>query len=210
MRGIGYFLGATFGAALVFYLISFIFLRPRNVDDIEVKQFIQNSDRILITNPVPFLSKYDGDEEKLGSDLISKTTYFSNKNMTYIYAGTYTYYSKELNKFIRTYYISGNGVSINSTILDFGDKDKDKEKYPDLYFYYNKTQNADPSYGTIDKPLPILFFESSDPIKKTFWYDNVNQEKDVKLMNNIYENNVKLYLQYFIEKEDFKKLFPNS
>ena len=99
----------------------------------------------------------------------------------------------------------------NRSQLDlFGDKEKDSTQWPDIYFFYNKKQNADPTFGTIDKPLPILFFESSDPIKKTFWYDNVKQEKNKKLMNNIYENNVKLYLQYFIEKEDFKKLFPNS
>ena len=48
--------------------------------------------------------------------------------------------------------------------------------------FYNKKHNADPTFGTIDKPLPILFFESSDPINKTFWYDNVKQEKNESVL----------------------------
>ena len=50
MRGIGYFLGAIFGATLVFFLISFIFLRPRNIAQKQVKDFVGNSDKILIKN----------------------------------------------------------------------------------------------------------------------------------------------------------------
>ena len=208
MRVIGYFLGAIFGAALVFFLISFIFLRPRNIAQKQVKDFVGNSDKILIKN-IPLITVFDipAPDERLGLDTKTKTTYFSNRNMEYVYADTYTYFSEELNKYVRTYYITSNGANFFNKMMKFG---KNDGNYPMLYFYYNKSQNTDPSFGTIDKPLPILFFESSDPIKKTFWYDDVNQEKDVKLMNNIYENNVKLYLQYFIEKEDFKKLFPNS
>ena len=211
MRGVGYFLGATLGAAILFLIISFIFLRPRKVNNNEIEVFIKNSDFLLIEN-VPLITSFDipTPDERLGRETISKLTYFSNRNMSYYKADTYTYFSKELNKYVRTYYIDEIGSNMTSKILEFGDKEKDSTQWPDIYFFYNKKQNADPTFGTIDKPLPILFFESSDPIKKTFWYDNVKQEKNKKLMNNIYENNVKLYLQYFIEKEDFKKLFPNS
>ena len=37
-----------------------------------------------------------------------------------------------------------------------------------------------------------------------------SKDSDVVYLKKVYEENVKLYLQYFIEKEDFKKLFPNS
>ena len=37
MRGIGFFLGLLIGAPLVFFLISYIFLRPRKVNDEELK-----------------------------------------------------------------------------------------------------------------------------------------------------------------------------
>ena len=48
MKTIGYFLGATFGAALVFFLISFIFLRPRKVSEVEIQFFLNNSEKILM------------------------------------------------------------------------------------------------------------------------------------------------------------------
>ena len=204
---IGYFLGATFGAALVFYLISFIFLRPRNVDDIEVKQFIQNSDRILITNPVPFLSKYDGDDERLGGSTISKTTYFSNRNMSYLRGDSYIVFSKELNKYVQRLVIS-EGAYLNKELLDFGNSKKNKNVFPDIIFYYNKIQNEDPSYGTIDKPLPILHFRSANPALRSMRKEN--KDTDEAYLKKVYEENVKLYLEYFIEKEDFKKLFPKE
>ena len=206
MRMIGYFLGATFGAALVFFLISFIFLRPRNVEESQVIEFIKNSDKILITNPVPLHTEFRKSDPRLGGDHINKMTYFSNRNMSYVRGYTYTYFSKELNKFIITY--STTEGNFNKKILDFGDEEKDKSIYPDMYFFYNKTQNTDPSFGTIDKPLPILHFRSSNPSLRSM-RDN-NKDSDEVYLKKVYEENVKLYLQYFIEKEDFKKLFPNS
>ena len=206
MRGIGYFLGLLIGAPLVFFLISYIFLRPRNVEESQVIEFIKNSDKILISEPIPFWSEYKGDDKRLGGDHINKMTYFSNRNMSYVRGYTYTYFSKELNKFIITY--STTEGNFNTKILDFGDEEKDKSIYPDMYFFYNKTQNTDPSYGTIDKPLPILHFRSSNPALRSM-RDN-NKDSDEVYLKKVYEENVKLYLQYFIEKEDFKKLFPNS
>ena len=50
MRGIGYFLGATLGAAILFLIISFIFLRPRKVNNNEIVYIsvFNNSDWIPI------------------------------------------------------------------------------------------------------------------------------------------------------------------
>ena len=206
MRGIGYFLGLLIGAPLVFFLISYIFLRPRNVEESQVIEFIKNSDITLVTT-VPYVGGIlSNDDERLGGRTISKTTYFSNRNMSYVRGYTYTYFSKELNKFIITY--STTEGNFNKKILDFGDEEKDKSIYPDMYFFYNKTQNADPTFGTIDKPLPILHFRSSNPSLRSM-RDN-NKDSDEVYLKKVYEENVKLYLQYFIEKEDFKKLFPKE
>ncbi len=132
-------------------------------------------------------------------------TYFSNRNMSYIRADTYTYFSKELNKYIRTYSISEG--YFGEVLLDFGNKDKDRTIWPDMYFYYNKSQNADPTFGTIDKPLPILHFRSANPALRSMRKNN--RDSDSAYLKMVYQENVKLYLEYFIEKEDFKKLFPN-
>lgn len=107
MKGIGYFLGATLGAALLFFIISFIFLKPRKVSEIEIQNFLSNSEKILITN-VPLITLFDIPipDERLGRDIISKITYFSNRNMSYTRADVYTYFCKELNKYVRTYVIS--------------------------------------------------------------------------------------------------------
>ena len=207
MRGIRYFLGATLGAVLVFFLISFIFLRPRDVNESEILEFIKRSDKTLVT-AVPYVGGiFSNDDERLGRDLISKTTYFSNRNMSYVKADTYTFFCKELAKYVRTYMISEGGGT-NSKFIQFGDKDKDRLYLPDIYIYYNKIQNSDPSYGTIDNPLPILHFRSSNPALRSM-RDN-KKDSDEVYLKKVYEENVKLYLQYFIEKEDFKKLFPNS
>ena len=37
-----------------------------------------------------------------------------------------------------------------------------------------------------------------------------NKDADEAYLKKVYEENVKLYLQYFIDKEDFKKLFPKE
>ena len=209
MRGVGYFLGATLGAAILFLIISFIFLRPRKVNNNEIEVFIKNSDFLLIEN-VPLITSFDipTPDVRLGRETISKLTYFSNRNMSYYKADTYTYFSRELKKYIRTYYIDEIGSNMTSTILEFGDKDKDRTICPDMYFYYNKTQNADPTYGTINKPLPILHFRSADPALRSMRQNN--KDSDPAYLKERYTENVKLYLEYFIEKEDFKKLFPDS
>ncbi|WP_407402942.1 hypothetical protein [Chryseobacterium sp.] len=134
MRGIRYFLGATFGAALVFFLISFIFLRPRKVSEVEIQFFLNNSEKILITNVPLNEGGFYGVDERLGTDLVSKTTYFSNRNMSYVKADTYTYFCKNLNKYVRSYVISEGG-GMNSELLAFGRNIKDKEIWPDIYIY---------------------------------------------------------------------------
>lgn len=206
MRGIGYFLGATLGAALLFFIISYFFLKPRKVNNHEIREFIENSDRLLIKEINWVGGILSNDNERLGIKTISKMTYFSNRNMSYIRADTYTYFSKELNKYIRTYSISEGYFS--EVLLDFGNKDKDRTIWPDMYFYYNKSQNADPTFGTIDKPLPILHFRSADPALRSMRQNN--KDSDPAYLKEKYTENVKLYLEYFIEKEDFKKLFPKS
>lgn len=207
MRGIGFFLGATLGAAILFYIISFIFLRPRTVKKTEIDDFMQNSKSEVIVQPIPFWSEYKGDDDRLGSIHFNKMTFFSNKSMSYVRAVTYTFYSNDLKKYVRTYTISEGG-GLNSILLEFGDDEKDVNKYPDMIFYYNKTQNADPTFGTIDKPLPILHFRSSNPALRSMRSNNKDADPDY--LKEVYEENVKLYLEYFIDKEDFKKLFPES
>ncbi|MFJ1327988.1 hypothetical protein [Capnocytophaga canimorsus] len=208
MRAIGYFLGVALGAPLLFFIISSIFLGPRNVSESQILKFLNNNEKILISN-VPLITFLDvpQPDERLGLDIISKMTYFSNRNMSYIRADTYTYFCKELNKYVRTYVISEGG-GMTSELFDFGRANKDRTIWPDMYFYYNKTQNADPSYGTIDKPLPILHFRSANPALRSMRRNN--RDSDSVYLKERYTENVKLYLEYFIEKEDFKKLFPEN
>ncbi|MFK8275281.1 hypothetical protein ACI76Y_06310 [Capnocytophaga cynodegmi] len=206
MRAIGYFLGVALGAPLLFFIISFIFLRPRTVNNYEIKGFIENSDRLLIKEINWVGGILSNDDERLGINGISKMTYFSNRNMSYVRANTYTYFSKEFNKYIRIYSISEG--YFGDVLFDFGDKDKDRTIWPDMYFYYNKTQNSDPTYGTIDKPLPILHFRSANPALRSMRRNN--RDSDPVYLKERYTENVKLYLEYFIEKEDFKKLFPEN
>ena len=185
MRGIRYFLGATLGAVLVFFLISFIFLRPRDVNESEILEFIKRSDKTLVT-AVPYVGGIlSNDDERLGGRTISKTTYFSNRNMSYLRGDSYLYFSKELNKYIKTYYLSIKGNNLFSSMMKFGKKNKDKNIYPDMYFYYNKAQNIDPSYGTIDKPLPILMNVLIEKLQNFSF-----SLKNVILPNKTFENRI--------------------
>jgi hypothetical protein len=208
MKGLGYFLGATLGAGVLFFVISFIFLQPRKVSDLLITGYLRNSSKIVIKN-VPLITSFDTPvpDERLGRGVISKLTFFSNRNMSYVRADTYTYFCKELNKYVKTYMINEGG-GMNSNLLDFGRKNKDGAIWPDIYVYYNKIQNEDPSYGTIEKPLPILHFRSADPAVRSMRQDN--KDSDAQYLKMVYDENVKLYLQYFIDKKDFQKLFPDS
>ena len=115
MKTIGYFLGLLIGAPLVFFLISYIFLRPRNIEEIQILNYIDNSEKKLLKEPIPYLSKYDGDDERLGGSTISKTTYFSNRNMSYLRGDSYIFFSKELNKYVQTLVIS-EGAYLNKDL----------------------------------------------------------------------------------------------
>ena len=207
MRAIGYFLGVALGAPLLFFIISSIFLGPRNVSEIQIQKFLNNNEKVVLKIVPLKEGGFYGVDERLGTDLISKMTYFSNRNMSYVKADTYTFFCKEMNKYVRTYVISEGG-GMNSELLAFGRENKEKEIWPDIEIYYNKTQNADPSYGTIDKPLPILHFRSANPALRSMRQNN--GDSDPVYLKERYTENVKLYLEYFIEKEDFKKLFPEN
>ena len=69
MKGIAYFIGATFGVALLFAIIIFIFLRRRNINSREISQFIKNSVEILIL-PTNTIINYSGANPKLGREII--------------------------------------------------------------------------------------------------------------------------------------------
>ena len=69
MKGIAYFIGATFGVALLFAIIIFIFLRRRNINSREISQFIKNSVEILIS-PTNTIINYSGANPKLGREII--------------------------------------------------------------------------------------------------------------------------------------------
>lgn len=73
MRGIGYFLGATLGAALLFFIISFVFLRTRDVEESEVLEFIKNSEKIIISEVPLKEGGFYGNDERLGTNIISAT-----------------------------------------------------------------------------------------------------------------------------------------
>jgi len=90
----------------------------------------------------------------------------------------------------------------------FGSKNNHPDDYPPMYFYYNKAQNADPHYGTIDNPLPILHFRSANPAWRSMRDDG--KDADSVYVKRVYFNNVKYYLEDFIEDENFERLFPEK
>jgi len=51
MRGIGYFLGATLGATVLFLIVSFI-LRPREASNKQVSIFINDFDKIIYIHSI--------------------------------------------------------------------------------------------------------------------------------------------------------------
>ena len=88
MRGLGYFLGATLGAALLFFIISFIFFKPRKLSESQILKFLNNNDKVVLKIVPLKEGGFYGVDERLGTDLISKMTYFSNRNMSYVKADT--------------------------------------------------------------------------------------------------------------------------
>ena len=207
MRIVGYIFGVVIGAPLLFFIISKVFLSPREVTEEQVKSYMENSDKVLIIEPIPILTEFRGSDKRLGGHLLTRNLTFTNKGNSYMRAETYVYFCTELNKYVTTLVISEGGY-VSDIILDFGKEGKDRNKYPNMYFYYNKTQYADPMMGTIDNPLPVLHMVSADPAKRSMRKDN--KDSDSVYLQKVYHDNVQLYLSYFIEDKDYERLYPEK
>lgn len=76
-----------------------------------------------------------------------------------------------------------------------------------LKVYVNKKELEDSSYGTKEKPIPIL------SVKLSAEALNVMKQYEIEAFqsyNDLEQPSVEKYLKYFKSKEDFKKMFPEN
>ncbi len=187
-NALGYIIGTVIVVPIVLYLLNLIFFTPRKVTENQIDNYIENSieTKDNVGKYPPYVPGNLG-KEKLGLNSKSVTRVLDRHSQYLVYHG-YSYYSKKHKKFFNLIVINWGGGIYNGL---------DEEE--DIFIYVNKEDLNNPEYGTIDNPVPILHFIG---VNKSIRPDNKDFNKIY--MSNIYRENVKLYLTYFMSKKEFK------
>jgi len=183
---IGYILGTVIVVPLGLYLISIIFYSPNKVTDSQINQYIKESKNITTPIIPPALV-----DEKIGLQ-IKRYRIYLNRNLsgdkTYF---TYVFYYEPYKKYFSLLNLCENIWALNN--IDDG---------RNLIITVNKQDLNNSIYGTKNNPVPVLMFVGQD---KSIRYEQKDFNK--AYMNEVYRENVKIYLKYIMPKEEFKERF---
>ena len=119
------------------------------------------------------------------------------------------FFDKRTNKYFRIYYFFVRN-SMRSQMYGSFIYDVDQNGVK-IIATINKQELADPTYGTEQKPVPILYFEVPD--KMNSFYSLIDDEGKSKYSNEaefkVYMTNynIRNYLSYVKSKADFEKMF---
>ncbi|NHA07681.1 hypothetical protein G7092_28030 [Mucilaginibacter sp. HC2] len=144
-----------------------------------------------------------------------KSDLSSADNTAYVYQHKLLFYDEAQKKFFCIFYF------FNKNTYDevFGhyaavDMDKKQEK---IIGMVNKTELADPTYGTKEKPIPVLYFHSptADNAENDSFFNIVQETHEFKgdaaqFKAWLFHYNAWHYLSYIKTKEDFKKMFGDT
>lgn len=165
--------------------------------------YIRNSDTIVVTIPelaviTPVNKTFTSRAWFAGMAHSQKSTY---KQICF--------YSPEYKRHLAVIsFIGGYNVAQMGTGKDAYNVDVEKERLSIIYdsktisAYINKTQWQDPTYGTIDNPMPIFFKKSLTGM------ESCASETDLLTIKpSVYKKFVELYLAHGLEPEEFDRLY---
>lgn len=197
LRGFGFILGLTVGIPLLIIIINFLFFRGNHVTPEQIKKYINDSSIIEVFIPRGIKRNYKVYYPKLSRGNNSKVIY------------RHTFYAEQYQKYLMLVSFAGFDYS---DVFN-GDKSYSRCRVIGRGGYFlvraNQAQWNDPAYGTAKNPMPIFGVEiigreEGKPkdirsIRQTKEQFDVSDEINVLF--------VEQYLDHFITKAEFNKLF---
>jgi len=187
-RGLGYTFGMFIGIPLLLIIVNFLFFRGNQVMHKEVDSYIANSKIIEIFIPVGIEHDSEGYYPKLtqGNNIkrIIRVCFYSTAHRKHLELITFNGYdSRDGNNYDNNY--------TRSAVIHSGG-----------YFLVraNKVQWNDPAYGTEANPVPVFGV-------KVIKSGTGDSQVAFDVPDNINRIFVEQYLDHFLSKKDFKKLF---
>ncbi|XUA17337.1 hypothetical protein ACQVA2_11625 [Citrobacter sp. OP27] len=187
-RGLGYTFGMFIGIPLLLIIVNFLFFRGNQVTQNEVAEYIAESRVIEVVVP--------GGIARISEGYYPKLTQGNNVKRIY----RIIFYSQEYHKYMMLITFDGfdfrgkynhDNNDLRNTIIYFGGN---------FLVRANKAQWNDPAYGTEANPVPVFGVKAIKSGTK-----DLQVEFDVP--DNLNRIFVEQYLDHFLSKEDFKKLF---
>ena len=197
-------LGLLFGKYIGRWIVNIIDNPDTRVNNgkLYVKQYLNNCDTVhlIMRN---FTIKLD-DFEVQGAFNLSQAD-----NTAYLDKQTSVFFDDKSDKFYCIYYFFSSN-SKNSQMYDAFISDVDQNG-ASIIAIVNKNELSDDTYGTKQKPVPIIYYEV--PEKMNSFYSlvddignsNYKTEKEFKDYTASY--NARNYLSYVKSKADFEKMF---
>ncbi|MDM1556856.1 MULTISPECIES: hypothetical protein [Chryseobacterium] len=211
LQAIGYAIGVLVLVPLAIYLINIFFFKSPVVTNQEINRFMDNSVNTEIVvwfdRPLTISEKYLGRHSKTVSSFLSR-----NGSGNYNYT-SYTFYSKSHKKYFSLLQLAESGyIFRNIKQTDILNVKINK------YFLNNE------DYGTVENPIPILYYagikeairtpkvqtqfkEGELSAEEQFGVDK-NNDFDPVYMERVYKASVFKYLTFIIPRKDSKKMFP--
>ena len=186
-RGLGYTFGVFIGIPLLLIIVNFLFFRGNQVTQNEVAEYIAESRVIEVVVP--------GGIARISEGYYPKLTQGDNVKSIY----RIIFYSQEYHKYMMLITFDGfdfrgkynhDNNDLRNTIIYFGGN---------FLVRANKAQWNDPAYGTEANPVPVFGVKA---IKITR-----DSQVEFDVPDNLNRIFVEQYLDHFLSKEDFKKLF---
>jgi hypothetical protein len=187
-RGLGYTFGVFIGIPLLLIIVNFLFFRGNQVMQEEVDKYISNSKVIEVFIPTETEQDSEGYYPKLtqGDNIkrIIRICFYSTAHRKYLELITFNGYdSRDGNNY--------DNNTIRSAVIYSGG---------DFIVRANKVQWNDPAYGTAANPVPVFGV-------KVIKSGTGDSQVAFDVPDNLNRIFVEQYLDHFLSKEDFKKLF---
>lgn len=211
LQAIGYAIGVLVLVPLAIYLINIFFFKSPVVTEKEINRFVDNSVNTEIVvwfdRPLTISEKYLGSHSKTTSAFLSR-----NGSGNYNYT-SYTFYSKSYKRYFSFLQLVESGYIFRNI-----------KQADSLHVKINKYFLNNEDYGTLENPIPILYYAGIKEAIRTpkiqtqfkegelgaegqFGIDK-NNDFDPIYMNRIYKGSVLKYLTFIIPGKDYKKMFP--
>lgn len=225
LQALGYAIGVLVLVPIAIYLINTFFFKPPKITDSEILEYINNSVNMNMAVDAYTESEYvfktgNGKYQLMNKDDIQYLGYHSKTISTFLSRNgsgnynytSYTFYNKSNKKYFSLLQLTESGwifENVENNLLNVK---------VNKYFLNNE------DYGTLENPIPVLYYagvkeairtpkgqtqfkEGELSAEEQFGVDK-NNDFDPVYMDRIYKESIFEYLTFIIPRKDYKKMFP--